>query len=253
MMITHKFASTGPAVAAALLTLFLAWGMSPASENKTLEVGKFSALDASQGLPDQWKPLTFKNIDAHTDYRLVSVDGTTVIKADSRASASGLIRKITIDPKAYPVISWRWKIENIYENGDVTRKSGDDYPARIYIAFAYDPDRVGFFEKAKFSALKLIYGEYPPTGAINYIWASRAEQGRITDNPYTDRVKMIVIESGSSRVGEWVTETRNIYEDYKRAFGTEPPNISGVAIMTDSDNTGESAVAFYGDIIFTKD
>ncbi len=63
---------------------------------------------------------------------------------------------------------------------------------------------------------------------------------------------MIVVESGSAKLNTWVAETRNVYEDYKRAFGEEPPMISGVAIMTDTDNTGESAEAFYGDIVFKK-
>lgn len=63
---------------------------------------------------------------------------------------------------------------------------------------------------------------------------------------------MIVVESGTTKLNTWVTEERNVYEDYKRAFGEEPPPISGVAIMTDTDNTGESAEAYYGDILFKK-
>jgi hypothetical protein len=63
---------------------------------------------------------------------------------------------------------------------------------------------------------------------------------------------MIVVESGAADLNRWVTEERNVYEDYKAAFGDEPSLISGVAIMTDTDNTGESATAFYGDIVFKK-
>ena len=98
----------------------------------------------------------------------------------------------------------------------------------------------------------LLYGEYPPGGAITYIWESKTPKGSVVPNPYTDRVRMIVVESGASRLNQWIQEERNIYEDYKTAFKQEPPFISGVAIMTDSDNTGESATAFYGDIIFKK-
>jgi hypothetical protein len=71
-------------------------------------------------------------------------------------------------------------------------------------------------------------------------------------NPYTDRVMMFVVESGEAKLNQWVVEERNIYEDYKKAFGEEPPMISGVAIMTDTDNTGESVTAYYGDIVFKK-
>jgi len=89
----------------------------------------------------------------------------------------------------------------------------------------------------------------PPIGAINYIWASHAPVGKIVPNAYTDRVRMIVVESGKMKAGAWVSESRNIFDDYKTAFGKEPPMITGIAIMTDSDNTGESALAYYGDII----
>lgn len=143
-------------------------------------------------------------------------------------------------------------MKNILQKGDVTKKSGDDYPARLYITFEYDGSKVGWFEKAKFEAIKLIHGQYPPIGAINYIWDSHSPVGTIVPNPYTDRVHMFVLQSGPDRLNEWVTEERNILDDYREAFGEDPPNISGVAIMTDTDNTGESAVAYFGDILFKK-
>ncbi len=229
--------------------LFLFTGIVHAGD--MLVVGPFSESTENQGaLPGNWEPLTFGKIERHTRYSLIREQGTMVVKAESNASASGLIRKISIDPKAYPVIQWRWKISNVYAKGDVSKKSGDDYPARIYIAFAYDPDRVGLFEKAKFAAVKAIYGEYPPISAINYIWGSHAPVGTRVPNPFVDRVKMIVVESGPARANTWISEERNIYEDYKALFSEEPPMISGVAIMTDSDNTGESAEAYFGDIVF---
>jgi hypothetical protein len=149
-------------------------------------------------------------------------------------------------------VQWRWKVTNVLHKGDVTRKEGDDYPARIYITFEYDSSKVGFFDKAKYETVKLLYGQYPPMAAINYIWESKAPKGTVVPNPYTDQVKMIVVESGVERLNLWVSEERNVYEDYKKAFGDEPPLISGVAIMTDTDNTGESATAYYGDIVFKK-
>jgi hypothetical protein len=219
----------------------------------SLVVGDFSSASKEDTLPEHWSPLTFKNIERHTSYDLVQDSETAVIEAVSNGSSSGLTRKIEINPQEFPFISWKWKVSNTYQNGDVLQKSGDDYPARVYITFAYDPDKVGFWESVKFSSIKLFYGEYPPVSAINYIWASKAEKGLITPNPYTDRVKMIVIESGEEKANQWHSEKRNIVIDYKEAFGEDPPNISGVAIMTDSDNTGESATAWYGDIVFSKE
>lgn len=211
-------------------------------------VGRFSAAEPGDRLPAGWHPLTFKKIPSHTQYTLIKDGNTVVIKAVGRASASGLIRKVRIDPEKYPFIRWQWKVSNVYKNGDVTKKTGDDYPARIYITFEYDPDRIGFFEKIKYNLAKQFYGEYPPSAAINYIWASHAAVGTIVSNPYTKRTKMIVVESGKMALNTWITEKRNIFDDYIRAFGEKPPMISGVAIMTDSDNTKEAATAFYGDI-----
>ena len=223
-----------------------------AESNNQLLVGPFSEAQPGTVFPPDWKPLTFEKIPTHTKYELVKDGDQVVIKASSHQSSSGMIREITIDPKEFPVVQWRWKVENVLKNGDVTQKSGDDYPARLYITFEYDSSKVGFFEKAKYETAKFLYGQYPPIGAINYIWESTSPIGTIVPNPYTDRVNMIVIESGETRLNEWITEERNVLEDYKKAFGKDPPNISGVAIMTDTDNTQESAVAYFGDIVFKK-
>ena len=217
-----------------------------------LDIGKFSLTQPGAAFPPGWKPLTFEKIPTHTQYTLVKDEDQVVVKAVSRQSSSGMTREVTIDPKQYPVIQWRWKVENILQSGDVTKKSGDDYPARLYITFEYDKNRVGLFERAKYETAKLLYGQYPPIGAITYIWESKSPIGTMIPNPYTDQVIMIVIESGESKLNEWVTEERNVYKDYVKAFGEDPPNISGIAIMTDTDNTKEQAVAFYGDIVFKK-
>jgi len=213
--------------------------------------GRFSSSEPGDQLPADWHPLTFKKIPSHTQYTLIKDGDTVVIKAESRASASGLVRKIRLDPQKYPIVRWRWKVSDVYKTGDVTKKTGDDYPARIYITFEYDPDRIGLLEKIKYNLAKQFYGEYPPRSAINYIWASHAQTGTIVSNPYTDRTKMIVVKSGKKALNMWATEERNIFDDYIRAFGEKPPMISGIAIMTDSDNTKEAATAFYGDIQFS--
>ena len=234
------------------LSLFQLAFQSDARSERFLEVGKFSNAAAGGEFPEGWTPLTFKKIPRHTRYSLVMDAGRVVVKATSEASSSGLIRKIRIDPQEYPLIEWRWKVLNILRKGDVSTKAGDDYPARLYITFEYNPADMGLVEKLKYETARLLYGEYPPGGAITYIWESKTPKGSVVPNPYTDRVMMIVVESGDSLLNQWIQEERNIYADYKKAFKQEPPFISGVAIMTDSDNTAESATAFYGDIIFKK-
>lgn len=216
-------------------------------------MGRFSAEQMSNVLPSHWEPFYFQDIQRQTDYRLTEEDGQVVVKAAADASSSGLIRKITIDPRQYPIVRRRWKISNILKNGNVHRKYGDDYPARLYILFEYDPDRLGFFEKLKYETAKLLYCAYPPLASINHIWASNAPEGPVVPSSYTDRSRLMVVESGEKNLNTCINEERNIYADYRKAFEDEPPMISGVAIMTDTDNTGESATAYYGDILFRRE
>ena len=228
---------------------------SPISEEgrpPAIIAGHFSAATIGAGLPEGWQPLTFKNIERHTSYRLIGDDSGTVLQAVADASASGLVHRADIDPKEYPFIEWRWKVNNVLVKGDVRKKDGDDYPARLYITFDYDPAKLGFADRLKYKTIKLLHGDVP-VRAITYIWESKAPEGTVVPNPYTNWVMMIVVESGKTKVGQWVKEKRNIYEDYKKAFREEPGRITGVAVMTDTDNTGESAVAYYGDIVFKKE
>ena len=237
------------AVLLAFLTIApVVWAQSP----PVIEVADFSAENTTTSFPAHWEPFYFKNINRHTDYRLVEEDGQVVVKAVSDGSASGLKRKITIDPKEYPIVQWRWKAATILKKANIYQKEGDDYPARIYITFKDDASTLGFFERTKYKIARMLYGEYPPLAAINYVWTSNAPVGLVTANSYTDRVMMMVVESGAKNLNRWINEERDIYADYRNAFRKEPPMISGVAIMTDTDNTGESATAYYGDIQFHK-
>jgi len=212
-------------------------------------VGRFSAAAPGNRLPSEWEPLTFKKIKKHTLYSLVSDSGQTAVKAVCDGSSSGLIRHVRIDPEKYPIIKWRWKINSVFKKGDVTQEAGDDYPARLYITFEFDSKIAGLMERAKHKALKLVLGRAPPAEAINYIWASRAPDGTVVPSPYTSQSMMVVVQSGKADLNQWVTETRDIFADYMAAFGKKPPMISGIAIMTDGNDTGESAVAYYGDIV----
>lgn len=233
-------------------TIGLGWAHAEFDPDGIIDVARFSAAQPGGSLPDGWKPLTFRKIERYTVYRLVDDDGTTVVEAVSEEGASGMTRELSVDLREYPHLSWRWKVTGVLRNGDVSRKEGDDYPARIYITFEYDSSRLSLLEKAKYEAVKLLYGQYPPLGAINYIWGSNAQVGTMVPNPYTDQVMMFVVESGTEYVNTWVSESRNVYEDYKQAFNQEPPRVSGVAVMTDTDNTKASIVAYYGDIVFSK-
>ncbi len=234
-----------------IVFLLTVTGQTHAQPPPYIEAGTFSSSHLNDGLPAYWQSLTFSHIARHTGYSLVEDEGTVVIKAVSDQSASGLARAITIEPAHYPVIEWRWKVNNTLQKGDVTRKAGDDYPARIYVSFAFDPDRAGYLARLKHAAARLIHGEEVPYRTISYVWGNNSEAGTMLPNAYTDQVMMFVVRDAHAPLQKWLAEHRNVYDDYSAAFGEEPTTISGMAIMTDTDNTGESAIAWYGDIVFT--
>lgn len=183
--------------------------------------------DFGKGLAAGWEKKVFQG---ETVYRPVLEEGRPAVKAESRASASALVYRVSFDPKTHPRLSWSWKIARTIRKGDERTKKGDDYAARVYVVFP--------------SAL------FWRTRAVNYIWANRLPRGDFLPNAYTGNAVMVAVESGDGNAGRWIDEERDLVEDYRRAFGEDPPKVGAVAIMTDTDNTGEFAVAWYGAIRF---
>jgi hypothetical protein len=172
-----------------------------------------------------------KNFKGSTTYSLVQDGGRTVIKAHSKAAASGLIRKVTLDPARFRYLHWSWKIDTTIDKGNERTKAGDDYAARVYVVF---PGR--FFWQ---------------TRAINYIWANHLPKGEAIPNAFTANAMMVAVESGPEKAGQWLNEVRDVLVDYRRLFGQDPREIGAIAIMTDTDNTAGEATGWYGDIFIS--
>ena len=189
---------------------------------------------------ENWEPLNFEKIKKHSTYEVKN----SILIAQSNASASGLKFKRTYDIYKYPILRFRWKVDNVYKKGDATTKDGDDYPLRVYIMFQYNPENASFFDSVKYELAKSFYGEYPPHSAMNYIWANKKQKERIITSAYTDKAKMIVTNSGALHVKQWREHTVNVLEDYKKAFKQNPPTKVSLAIMSDSDNTQESSKSY---------
>ncbi len=209
----------------------------------------FSGMTAG-GAIDGWQVLKPAPKAQDTRYTLVRDDGRTVVKAEADHAMSGLTHAVRVDIRQFPLLRWRWKISAPLKSADMTTKSGDDYAARIYVIFDYPLEKLPFGTRAKFKLAESLYGQKIPTAALNYVWDNRQPVGTIQPNTYTDRARMIVAQSGAARAGQWVTETRDLAADFRAAFGEEAPDIVAVALATDTDNTGESAIAWYGDIEF---
>lgn len=176
-----------------------------------------------------WQKKSFKG---ETVYSIEKEGNSAVVRAESSASASGYYRKISLSAKQYPYLNWSWKVQGVVPAEDPYSKACDDYAARVYIVF---PGR--FFWQ---------------TRSIVYVWADRLPVGKIIASPYSDRVAVVAVESGNGQAGIWRQERRNYVEDYRRYFKSEPDDPVVVAFMTDTDNTGGHALAWYGDISFSK-
>ncbi len=198
---------------------------------------------------DNWEPVLFPKIENHTTYEIEGRETGSVLKTRSSGSASGIRYRDEFDVYDCPRLRWRWRVENVYRGGDARRKSGDDYPLQVYIMFKYDPDRASFGESMTYGLAKLVYGAYPPHSSLKYIWASRTHERKVYPSAYTDRVRMIIMRSGAAEVGTWLEEDVDIVTDYERAFGEKPPATASIAVMNDSDNTGEAAVSYVDYII----
>jgi hypothetical protein len=175
----------------------------------------------------EWEERSF---DGQTTYSTVSLQSRRAIKAECRDSASGLYIEKEINLNKKPLLKWSWKVENVYGSDlDETTKSGDDYPARIYLIADSS------------------WYDWQPT-ALNYVWATNQSKGSTWTSAFTDQVKMIAVESGDGSTGEWQTYTRNIRRDFERSFDSEIRRLEAIAIMTDCDNSGSAATTFYGPI-----
>ncbi len=187
-----------------------------------LHIGKFSSGDLNG-----WKEETIWGTKK-TNYSFIKENGKSVLIGKSVNSASGLLHKINIDPKSYPDIRWSWKIDHTVKKGNERTKDGHDFAARLYVVFSR-----GLFSR---------------TRAIEYVWGNVMTKGESLRSPYSKNAVMIAVDSGNEMAGKWVTHRRNYADDYRKAFGEEAPKVGAIAILTDSDNTGETTVGYYGDI-----
>lgn len=215
-----------------------------------MDPATFSADDNSGSI---WELAPFGRKDPTIYTTANKENGEAIIRAESYQSISSVQVNLSANPQEFQIIEWEWMIKSVLKSGDVTEKDGDDYAARIYITFDYPVSELSFGDKIKYRFYKTFTSFDVPTRALNYVWANKAEVGSIHPNPYTDWVQVVAVQSGNEKAGTWQLEKRNILEDYRAAFGEEPPAINGIQIMTDSDNTGESAEAAYGKIILRKE
>ena len=216
-----------------------------------IEVARFSREAAGAG-PDQWEPFVILPQTPHTQYRVVATSEGTVLEANADRSASGLYRRIRIDPKSHPIVEWRWNVVQPVSGADARIPSREDSPARLVISFHGDINRLDFTERVTLRWYKALTGQTLPYAMLMYIWAGALPAETAIPSEHTAKIQLIVVPSDEARVGQWVHFKRNVLEDYRRFFGDEPGDIVAVGVMSDSDDTGNKARALFGDITFLR-
>lgn len=211
-------------------------------------VGRFDAAETA--LPVPWRLLQLDKRVPATQYRLRLWDGVAAIEATADASMTLLAREVEVDLARTPILCWHWRIDAPLVKADMSKKSGDDYAARVYVAFKLPASKIDFFTRAKLSLARAVYGDAVPDAALNYVWDNRYPVETFLPNAYTDRTRMIVVESGATKAGGWVAERRDLLADFKLGFGTEQGEVTLLAVASDTDNTAEKARAGFADLHF---
>lgn len=178
-----------------------------------------------------WRTHKFKGV---TNYRLANYSGRKVIEAQARDSASSLYRNIKININNTPVLNWSWMAASFSGKALERTKFGDDFVVRLYVVASTGPLP---WQK---NSLVYVIARGEPVGSY---WA----------NPFTDRAVIHVVDSYDLVEGRWIKHRLNVKKDFKRFFNQDVDIVEGVALMTDTDNSGGEALAYYGDIYFSED
>lgn len=210
-------------------------------------IGKFVAEKEADGSPKGWKTVTYFNTSP-TSYQVVKYRDRYVLKAEGIGTSSCLFREVKVELKDYPIISWKWKINNVIRQAIETRKDRNDCAARVIVVFQTRADEMPPRYALDYLINRITRGNEPFGPRLDYIWGNKIEKGRILDNPSVEHSKVIVLESGERKANRWIWEKRNLVDDYKAAFGTEPAGIRAIGIQTDADQSNEGITAYYGEI-----
>lgn len=198
-----------------------------------------------------WEPLALPG-KRSTRYTPVKSDGRAVVSARADASASLLRERVSVAPRELGEISFSWKVPRLLPKADVRRRESEDAVARVVLGFAGDESRLSARNRAQFDLAALLMGERPPYATLMYVWDANAPVGTIVTNERSDRVRKIVVDGGESALDQWHDHRRDIVADFEAAFGEPPGALVSVALMTDADNTGGEAAAWYGPVCLMR-
>jgi hypothetical protein len=196
-----------------------------------------------------WTHLPLSKLKRDTVYTLTA-DGsrTGVLRASADRSASLYVAPLKPAVRTPMTLSWDWKTDALVAGADNRDKGREDAPLRVMVAFDGDLSTLPDAEQKKFKRAKSLSGRTPPYAMLMYIWTNQVPVGSVIGSTHSSQVKMLAVASGPGGLGSWHSVQRNLADDYRHAYGAEPGPVIGVAVMTDTDNTGTQAVGEYAGI-----
>jgi hypothetical protein len=201
--------------------------------------------------PAAWKFATLPN-KTPTRFSIVDLNGSRVLKVEADESYGNLAHALHVRAGERSAVGWRWRVDKLVENADIRIRSGEDSPAKLCVFFDFEAGKLSFGERARLTLAKSATGEDVPTQTLCYVWDNKLAVDTGLISPFTKRIRVIVLQSGTARLGQWVTERRDVGVDYQRMFGDESegkiPEIVGVAVSADADNTHGHGLAYFGDV-----
>jgi hypothetical protein len=192
-----------------------------------------------------WRHHTFPG-KSPTRFNYMREDGRDVVAVMAASSASMLRSVVRIEPAELGSVRFSWKVPELISGADMAARDADDSPVRVVLFFEGDRSRLSPRDAMMAELVRAVTGEDMPYATLMYVWCNRRASGALITNPRTDRIRTLVVESGAGRLNQWLQYERDIAADFRRAFGEEPGALTGMAIMTDSDNTQSMARAWYG-------
>ncbi|MEO5813169.1 MAG: DUF3047 domain-containing protein [Rhodanobacter sp.] len=207
---------------------------------------RFSDAAPGQTLPSGWKTHVMSRHDAKAKMAIVRDVSGDVFSIDANHASGAIAHKL--DVLAATTLSWRWKVDHSVAQADLSKKSGDDFAARVYVFFDVPRSRLTWLQRVKLRVVSRSLGHALPTAALCYVWDNRHPVGTIAPNAYTDLVRIIVVQSGNAHAGTWQLQRRNLAADFRAAFGRSAPRVTGIALASDTDNTGAHVRAWFGDL-----
>ena len=220
------------------------------AQSGPIVVGSFPAVTGAVSEP--WRIIQFDTKIPPTTYQTRVWDGVPAVEATADSSMALLARGVEVDLETTPILCWRWRVDDVVKSADMNTKAGDDYAARVYVAFKLPKDKLDFALRFKLQFARNLYGEHVPDAALNYVWDNTNPVGHRQFNAYTDRTQMIVQRSGIAHAGVWVSERVDVLSDVTKAYGSEQAKMSLVALASDTDNTKSKAHAGFADLHFVS-